>query len=87
MVVGLAFISAQFLRPNIQLFKDIPQILALMHLFSTVICGSLFFTFLFELTSMSPTTRFKVFHAEIVKVFMTLVIYYFIALCFTSWLY
>ena len=49
--------------------------------------ASLFFNFLFELTSMAPKTRFKVFRAELTKVFMTLVMFYFLTLCFTTWMY
>jgi hypothetical protein len=48
---------------------------------------SIFFNFLFELTSISPETRFKVFRAELTKVFMTLVMFYFLTLCFTTWMY
>ena len=60
--------------------------LALMHFFSIIVAVSLFFNFLFELTSMKPTTRFKVFRVELVKVFLTLLIFYFMSLVFTSWL-
>ena len=48
---------------------------------------SLFFNFLFELTSMAPETRLKVFRVELTKVFMTVVIFYFLSLSVTSFVY
>ena len=87
MIAGLTFISAQFVRPTYTWSKELPLMLSLVHFFSIIVAVSLFFNFLFELTSMKPATRFKVFRAELVKVFMTLVFFYFISLVFTSWLY
>ena len=87
LIAGLSFVSAQFIRPTVPLLKEVPVGLALIHLFSLILAGSLFVTFLFELTSMAPKTRFKVFRVELVKVFMTLVMFYFISLCFTAWLH
>ena len=42
--------------------------------------------FLFELTSMAPKARIKVFRVELVKVFMTIVFFYFLSLFFTTWI-
>ena len=86
LVAGLTFISAQFVRPSFSVTKELPIMLALVHFFSIIVAASLFFNFLFELTSMKPTTRFKVFRVELVKVFLTLLIFYFMSLVFTSWL-
>ena len=86
LVAGLTFISAQFVRPSFSVTKELPIMLALVHFFSIIVAVSLFFNFLFELTSMKPTTRFKVFRVELVKVFLTLLIFYFMSLVFTSWL-
>lgn len=87
LIIELSFVSAHFMRPNAPIFKEIPLLLTLIHLSTLVVSGSMFYNFLYELTSMSTTTRFKVYRSEIVKVFMTLVIFYFLSLCFTSWLH
>jgi len=81
----LAFISAQYIRPAFGLFKEIPNSLALLHTFSILVSFSLVVNFLLELTSMAPQSRFKVFRVELVKVFMTVVIFYFLSLWFTTW--
>ena len=85
LVSMLAFISAQYTRPAFELFKEVPNSLALLHTFSILVSFSLVVNFLFELTSMAPQTRFKVFRVELVKVFMTVVIFYFLSLWFTTW--
>ena len=54
LISSLAFISSQFVRPSIPVLKEQPLLLTLMHLFSILVAGSLFFNFLFELTSMAP---------------------------------
>ena len=87
LIIELSFVSAHFFRPSNPIFKELPLLLTLIHLSTLVISGSMFFSFLYELTSMSTTTRFKVFRSEIVKVFMTQVIFYLLSLCFTSWLH
>lgn len=53
---------------------------------SMIVIASLAFNFLFELTSMSPKARFKVFRVELTKVFMTVVFFYLIGLIFTWWI-
>ena len=82
----LAGVSAQFTRPSVALIKEVPLGLAIIHFFSVFLSVSLFFNFLFELTSVSPETRLKVFRVELTKVFMTSVMFYLLSLCFTCWL-
>lgn len=85
LILGLTFVSLQFVRPSFTWSKELPIMLALMHCFSIIVAVSLFFNFLFELTSMKPSTRFKVFRVELVKVFISLIVFYFLALVFTTW--
>ena len=81
----LAFVSAQIIRPSISVFREVPKGLAVLHFFSTLVVGSLAVTFLIELTAMAPKARFKVFRVELVKVFMTVVLFYLLSLLFTTW--
>lgn len=81
----LAFISQQFVRPSINAFREVPTSLAIIHMLSLAVVASLAFNFLFELTSMSPKARFKVFRVELTKVFMTVVFFYLLSLLFTWW--
>ena len=60
--------------------------MAIIHGFSVLVSVSLFFNFLFELTSLAPETRLKIFRVELTKVFMTSVMFYMISLIFTSWM-
>ena len=86
LIAILSLISGQFINPTIALFRETPLGLAILHFFSINVSASLFFNFLFELTSMAPKTRFKVFRVELTKVFMTLIVFYFLSLCFTTWM-
>lgn len=83
----LALVSAQFTRPSLSIFQEVPLGLAIIHFFSVIVSISLFFNFLFELTSLAPETRLKVFRVELTKVFMTGVMFYLISLCFTTFMY
>ena len=53
----LAFISAQLFAPTIEQLRKVPEGLALMFGFSFMVCLSMFFCFLFELTWFSPGKR------------------------------
>ena len=86
LIALLSFISAQFTRPSFEIFKEVPNGLAVIHMFSCALALSLGFNFLFELTSMAPQTRFKVFRVELAKVFMSVVFFYMLSFIFTSWI-
>ena len=48
---------------------------------------SLFFNFLIELTAMAPETRIKVFRQELSKVFMSVVVFFFLTVFLTTWVF
>ena len=87
LILILSFISAQFISPSVTLFIETPLGLTFMHMYSLAVVASLFFNFLYELTAMAAETRFKVFRQELLKVFMTGVIFYFMTLWLTSWVF
>ena len=87
LIALLSLVSSQFLFPSFQVFKEEYRGLPLVHFMSIFLTGSLFFNFLFELTSISPETRIKVFRVELTKVFMTVVIFYFMSLFLTTFAY
>ena len=60
-IILLSLISAQFLQPTIEIFKENPVGLTFIHGFTLGVIGSLFINFLIELTAMAAETRFKVF--------------------------
>ena len=60
-IILLSLISAQFLQPSIEIFRENPVGLTFLHGFTLGVIGSLFVNFLIELTAMVPETRFKVF--------------------------
>ena len=69
--------------PSIEYVKNHPELLSFMFKFTFVLSFWMFNSFIAELTTMNPATRFKVFKAELVKVFWTIILYYFLALVFT----
>ena len=64
-----------------------PLGLTFLHMYTLPVLVSLFFNFLFELTAMAAETRFKVFRQELLKVFMSGVVFYFMCLWLTAWVF
>ena len=87
LIITLSFISAQFVHPSVALLKEVPVGLTFLHMYTLPVLASLFFNFLFELTAMAAEVRFKVFRQELLKVFMTGVMFYFMTLWLTSWVF
>ena len=73
------------MQPSIKLFKENPIGLTFLHGFTLGVVASLFINFLIELTAMAAETRFKVFRQELLKVFVSAVIFYFMTVWLTSW--
>jgi len=55
--------------------------------YTVPICASMFFTFLYELTSFEPLKRTRLFRTELTKVFVACIIVYALALTLTTWLH
>ena len=62
------------------------MVLPVAFLSSILVSASLITTFLLELTALTAESRFKVFRSELTKVFMTIVLFYFMTLWLTTWL-
>ena len=73
----LSFVSGQILSPSIAFFQDYTNGLTIIFITSLYLSFQMFLLFIAELTTLSPDIRFKVFKSELVKVFITIVIFYF----------
>jgi len=71
----------------VKVFRKLPEGLTFLHYYSIFINISMFFCFLLELTWFSAEKRGKIFKTELTKVFMTIVVFYFISLWLTTWMF
>ena len=83
MISLLSFVSGQISSPSIEYFKNYPDVLTFIFRTSIFVGISMFICFMAELTTMSPEKRFKVFRAELAKVFCSILLMYLESYLFT----